>query len=175
MHYHWPDVIVDAERALQMRAAMVAALKHAEWTEDELGARPVDWCATVDASVYASGLRLPGAPKATVCHHCGGKNSTHWNCMTCSNMRYLYDAAVWRLRTVLVGEAVDPDLTHHLGARATFLLKKTTVRAPEGTPLTEGYRVFDGCPPVKTKRKRGGGGCACCCAAARGARSKAPL
>ena len=94
--------------------------------------------------------------------------------MTCSNMRYLYDAAVWRLRTVLVGEAVDPDLTHHLGARATFLLKKTTVRAPEGTPLTEGYRVFDGCPPVKTKRKRGGGGCACCCAAARGARSKPP-
>lgn len=159
VHYHWPDVIVDAERALRMRAAMIVALERTEWTEDELGARPIDWCETVDESVYASGLRLLGAPKAKMCHQCRGKTAT--NCLLCGNSRYLYDGAVYGLRTVLVGEAVDPDLTHSLGANATLLLKRTTVRAPEGTPLTEGYRVFVGCPPVDNGRKRKAGGGSC--------------
>ena len=156
VHFHWPNVIVDAERALRMRAAMIVALEREEWQED-LGARPVDWVETVDESVYASGLRLLGAPKAKMCHQCRGKSGVH--CTVCANMRYLYDPAVYGLRTVLVGEAVDPDQTRSLGANAVRLLRATTVRAPEGTALTEGYRVFVGCPPAETGRKRKG--CAC--------------
>lgn len=154
VHLHWPRLLVDVERALRMRTAAVVALEREDWT-DALGDASVDWEETVDASVYSGGLRPVGAIKAKKCTTCRSKADDEL-CEVCGKLRYVYDRTSYGLRTVLVGGEVDAEATRSLRANAVRLVKNTTVRAPEGTALTEGFRVFVGCPALPAAKKRKG-------------------
>lgn len=68
LHAHWSPCVVDVARAYQMRRGVVLAFaRHASELASFLGVEleEADWEDIVDESVYNTGLRMLGAPKAT--------------------------------------------------------------------------------------------------------------
>lgn len=145
-HIHWPDLIVDIDRAYELRQSMIAALDVVDWSA-YLGDAQVDWEDTFDRSVYRGGLRMIGAPKAKLCPECKGKKGV---CGTCGNMHngYLMDDSVYELCLVMTGTEESPDVMRSLRANLQRLLLKTSVRVSDDVPLTDGYQRYLGCPRV---------------------------
>jgi hypothetical protein len=149
VHLHWPELIVDVDRAFEIRESLIAGLERAAWAH-LLGTDPVPWRDAVDEAVYSGGLRMVGAPKASKCSECRGARE---GCAACKRSGHVYDAAAYGLCTVLRGQQVDDGARNALASNFVNLLRRTTVRAPDTARLTEGYARYAGCPVVVPQRR----------------------
>lgn len=164
LHLHWPKLVVDVDRARQIRLAMVHALDFLDWT-DALGTSRVDWDDALDDGAYRTGLRMVGAPKASPCKTCAKDKPVH--CGECwkINNNHVVDERAYEFCTCLTGVDVDVALTRRLAGNATYLVQQTSVRCKDAsTPRTEPYAVYANCPKVvdapsaKRRKTTGGGG-----------------
>ena len=161
LHLHWPEVVVEVDQARQILESMTAGLDREVWTE-ALGVARVDWEEALDRSVYNTGLRVIHCPKARKCTACNGKADAP--CSTCGelNNRHEIDPRVYRFAMALQGGALSDEYRRELHAPLTRLVKATSVRVDTRfvNEVTPGYRIYDGCPPVRAgaggKRKRPG-------------------
>lgn len=161
LHMHWPDLFVKNENALQMRASIISALERQCWFE-HLGTNRVDWDTVFDEKVYgtgdssASSLRVVGAPKASPCRVCknGKERST---CSSCATRGYEIDPSHYKMCLAFRGVEEDADLTRKLASNFYSLLKETSVRGdPERTTISEGWKVYPGCPAVSSQAGKKG-------------------
>lgn len=145
IHLHWPDLMVDIERAYYIRASMIAGLDRFDWTH-ELGAPQQNWEGILDHSVYKGGLRMVGAPKAVKCSNCKARTSS--SCHVCGNRNggYIINPSTYAFHLAVRGENVDEALTANIRPNMRKWIDYTTVRAKMGTPLTPGYARYTGCP-----------------------------
>ena len=148
IHIHWPNVIVDVDRARQIRVGMISGLNK---VKSELGNPNLEDC--VDAAVYNTGLRMIGAPKASKCKAC--KKNSHDPCDVCHrlNFRHIIDPRAYGLRMALEGAQRSFEYEQSLRNKTALLVRSTSVRTNK--PLTEPYKVYEGGPSVPdAKRKR---------------------
>lgn len=153
VHLHWPDLLVTIDRALELRASMVAGLEREDWSVD-LCTSEVAWDEVVDEGVYSGGLRMVGAPKARKCPKCKAVRNTPCDVCCGNNNGHVIDAqSKYGLRMVLLGGVVDADARASLAANLVRLVKATSVRAPKTAEETPGYQRYVGAPVVSRKRK----------------------
>ena len=144
VHFHWPNLFVDIDRAYELRQSFIAGLDLENW-EEHFQEHRLDWDKQIDASVYRGGLRMLGTPKAKKCSSCTKSDCT---CITCGGCGYTYILKAYEIHSLVLNGAVDSDLTSSLKGNFGLALEATTVRANENTLLTSGYRRYEGCPPV---------------------------
>ena len=154
VHIHLPNLLVTAERALDMREGILMGLNMNDWTVELGEARP-NWADIVDKNVYGSSLRMIGAPKATKCDACKHDD----RCIVCRrlNNKYVIDLRVYLLRLAFrEGTRSDEmfrELTQSVVPRT--LVERVSVRA-DGKAETPHFKLYDGCPRRSTKPgKRG--------------------
>lgn len=171
MHFHWPDVIVIVEKALQIRNGIVRGLDLVDDWTPYFGARSLDWEEIIDKAVYrphhrderSGGLRLVGAPKARKCTDCrfpmakrprkqgassaitGVEDEVIPFCTTCENKNehYIVDDNVYTLTDVLVDSEVNEELCARINGNLVRLLRLTSVRAPDVVQETSGYVLYE--------------------------------
>ena len=162
LHLHWPEVIVEVDQARQILESMTGGLDRETWT-DALGVARVDWEEALDRSVYNTGLRVLHCPKARKCAACNGRADAP--CSACGelNNRHEIDPRVYGFCMALEGGARSEAYARELHAPLTRLVRATSVRVDARAvhEVTPGYRVYDGCPPLRVgtaagKRKRPG-------------------
>lgn len=149
VHVHFPKLMVDVDAAFQIRIGVLNGLTSytGSW-EEVLGSNPGDeWNNIVDEAVYRTGLRMPGAPKATKCRSCPPKDEGVCSVCRGQNRGYVIDPRVYTLCMVLdaAGER-DSERERALRGNMVRFLSKCTVRAPPDAALTEGYSIYPGCP-----------------------------
>ena len=162
VHLHWPDVCVKQDGALRMRASMVAALDRETW-EADLGVSKVDWADVFDESVYGTpserasgGLRVVGAPKASLCPECKNVSDRVSRCETCFKRGHVIDERHYKLFEVLRGDGVDEEWTRRLRNSWYMLLQMTNIRSdPDAHDTTDGWLPYVGCPAPEPKDERG--------------------
>jgi hypothetical protein len=166
LHLHWPSLLVNIDRARELRESIIAGLERVEgWAALLLGEQgegqvAVDWRDAVDASVLRNhgGLRMVGAPKASKCRDCHGSRD-RGACATCGRHHncHVIDPAAYGLFAVLRGEALDEAHRVRLAANLCLLLRATSVRTEKQTE-TPGYRPYPGCPRVRAEEFPAAGG-----------------
>lgn len=174
LHLHWPKMLVNYDRACQMRLSVVNALQREHWPElgeanpvdpaataSTLSIRSIPWCDVVDERVYqraenGGGLRMVHAPKATECKECTIRSASCGNCKRRNN-GCIVDPAFYKLCTVLQGGDVDVETTLRFRSNAVSLLRNTSVRCWANERETEPYVPYAGCPCVPTSSSSGGG------------------
>lgn len=157
-HLHWPRLVVRVDQAFQLRACAVIGLKRRSDWSSEFGIARLDWEDVLDEAVYrapgkeerSGGLRMIGAPKAQKCTSCRKSQTTH--CATCrgKNNRCVVDLASYspRFHVEFGGEGEGGDRDVPLPKNWKQLLYLTSVRCEADSPLTQGYRPYEGCPLV---------------------------
>ena len=114
LHVHWPKIIVDRDRACQIREACIHALDLKDCWQVLLGVDRVDWDDVLDAAPFndGGGLRMVGCPKATacVCKKRKKKDEDECDCYSdgrCwgQNNQCVVDARAYELFTVMKGES----------------------------------------------------------------------
>lgn len=151
VHVHFPYIMVDVDRARQIRMGVLNGLISylGSW-EELLGIDPGDkWDDFVDDAVYNTGLRMIGSPKATKCKLCIPSGSCKDGCRG-QNKRFIIDTRVYGLCMALGADGErDTDYENSLKNMCN-LLTKCSVRAPPGTTPTEGYAIYPGCPQLSS-------------------------
>lgn len=139
VHVYFKNVLVDEERALSMRYAIVSELHH---THKHLA----DWDKVIDDAVYrkgTGGLRMPGSKKLAPCQECRGFNGMrNPNCPNMCDERGR--ACVGRqYRFFGLISDVDDEMTdsyrRSLASSWASLLSSTSLRRADGTALSNGY------------------------------------
>ena len=162
VHFHWPEICIKREQALAMRVSMIAALERTDWT-DLFGTAGVDWDEVFDESVYGKtddaikGLRMVGAPKATTCKHCSKNTETKMVCNQCGGRGHIIDPGHYVAFETFRGQDLDENDTRLYKNNFTKLLLATNIRCDdkEYTEVTDGWKVYPGCPVVREKDARG--------------------
>lgn len=154
VHLHFPSIMVDVDSARQIRMGVLNGLISylGSW-EELLGIDPADkWDDFVDDAVYNTGLRMLFSPKATKCKLCiPGSGSCKKPGCCGQNKRYIIDTRVYGLCMVLGADGErDVDYEGSLSSNTCNLITKCSVRAPEGTAVTQGYAIYPGCPQLTT-------------------------
>lgn len=154
VHLHFPYIMVDVDSARQIRMGVLNGLISylGSW-EELLGIDPGDkWDDFVDDAVYNTGLRMLFSPKATKCKLCiPGSGSCKKPGCCGQNKRYIIDTRVYRLCMALGADGeVDAEYERSLKGNRCNLITKCSVRAPDGTELTQGYAIYPGCPQLTT-------------------------
>ena len=154
VHIHFPYIMVDVDRARQIRMGVLNGLiSHLGSWKELLGIDPGDkWDDFIDDAVYNTGLRMLFSPKATKCKLCiPGSGSCKKGCQG-QNKNYIIDTRVYQLCMALdAGGERDTEYERSLNSNVCNLLTKCSVRAPMGTPPTEGYAIYPGCPQLTSK------------------------
>tara|TARA_B110001450_G_scaffold257061_1_gene290814 strand:+ start:17575 stop:18888 length:1314 start_codon:yes stop_codon:yes gene_type:complete len=150
VHVHFPRIIVDVDSARQIRMGVLNGLAYSliSWTEI-LGVDPGDdWNDIVDDSVYNTGLRMVGAPKATKCREC--KPSQVTSCSSChrQNNRYVIDDRYYKICMSLDADGKRNAEQEKLLRNWARLFTSCTVRTRNGTLPTQGYAIYPGCPQL---------------------------
>jgi len=181
LHIHWPNLIVNVDQAVQMRESIVSGLEAENYKEDtaldlrrnsEVCSPFIAWDVAIDSKVYnkhpnSGGLRLVFAPKAEKCKepHCPGKAKgksdlcPHHPRDAARERRggHIYDDSVYKADFYLSNGAVDEERTTEYRRSALKTLSDTSVRNYRGKPLTDGFKVYSGCPPVPDQKKKRNG------------------
>ena len=177
VHVHWSPCVVDVARAYQMRKGVVLAFaRHAHRLQDcfglELG--EAEWDEIVDESVYNTGLRMIGAPKAVQVRTHGAAVPYRYqktNSETNQTKFFAVDPQAYDVHLMLRGdEVVDYFGTCDLQERrethfikfTTQALRETSVRCRDDVELTPNFFAHSGlhtvtqpAPGGAGKRKRG--------------------
>lgn len=160
VHLHWPHLHVNTDKALQLRLAMIEGLYQRRELDALLGfeaGRP-PWEVMVDESVYNSGLRMVGAPKASKCV-CFGKSDVI-ACDKCkrNNNQHIIDPSVYVFRMAMGADGARlAPLEHRLASNLIYLLKSTSVRLNQDAAETPGFKAYEGAPALvsrETGKKR---------------------
>ena len=178
-HIHWNPCVVDVTRALQIRRGVVLALSR---EQEELSALfgtklgEAEWDSFVDESVYNTGLRMIGAPKACQVRNLGA--AVPYRYQITNNARnetkfFAVDNSYYELDFIYEnGRCVEHFLEdgmpicrdERLFTRFTEkALKATSVRCHDDEELTEGFFAHSGLHTVQStalqppgsKKKRG--------------------
>lgn len=151
VHLHWPNLLVDREQARQLLAGMNAGLGLcAKWPA--LMGTAVSWEEVLDASVYSTGLRLVGAPKARKCA-CAQADRNF--CDICGGVGHVYNTRAYTLRTVVQGDAVDERALRKYTVNVEKLVFLTSVRT-HISEVTPGFARYHLCPQPPNEKKRNG-------------------
>lgn len=150
VHLHWHNLHVNTDKALQLRLAMIEGLYQRQDLDALLGfdetSRP-PWEQMVDESVYNSGLRMVGAPKASKCV-CFGKSGII-SCGKCkrNNNQHIIDPSTYGFHMAVIADGSrDMAMEKRLGANVLYLLKITSVRLNQDATETEGFKAYEGAP-----------------------------
>ena len=143
---------------------MTGGLDRETWT-DALGVARVDWEEALDRSVYNTGLRVLHCPKARSAPRAHQKPTRRARPAASSTTATRSTRASTARANVkaLERRARAASSARELHAPLTRLVRATSVRvdARAEHEVTPGYRVYDGCPPLRVgtaagKRKRPG-------------------
>jgi hypothetical protein len=153
IHLHFPYIMVDIDRARQIRMGVLNGLISylGSW-EELLGIDPGDkWDDMVDDAVYNTGLRMLFSPKATKCKLCPpGSGSCQEPGCRGQNKKHIIDTRVYKFCMALGADGeIDADYARSLENKCN-LITKCSVRAPMGTEITQGYAIYPGCPRLTT-------------------------
>ena len=159
IHMHWPFLHVTTEKAFQLRLAMIEGL----YQNKELDAllrfeskRPA-WEVMVDESVYNTGLRMVGSPKAKRCE-CKGKSVLSCDKCKRNNNQCIIDPSVYVFHMAISPDGSrDASQEPRLSQNFMYLLKMTSVRLHQDAKETPGFKVYEGAPAVisrETGKKR---------------------
>lgn len=178
-HIHWKPCVVDVTRALQIRRGVVLALSR---EQEELSALfrtklgEAEWDSFVDESVYSTGLRMIGAPKACQVRSLGAAVPYRFQITNPARNEtkfFAVDNSYYELEFIYKnGECVEHFVENDMiicRDERLFLkftekaLKATSVRCPDDEVLTEGYFAHSGLHTVQSatlqplggKKKRG--------------------
>jgi hypothetical protein len=181
LHIHWPNLIVNVDQAVQMRESIVSGLEAENYKEDtaldlrrnsDICSPFIAWDIAIDSKVYnkhpnSGGLRLVFAPKAEKCKepHCPGKAKgksdlcPHHPRDATRERRggHVYDDSMYKVDFYISNGEVNTERTLEYKRSARKTLADTSVRNYCGKPLTEGFKVYSGCPPVPDQKKKRNG------------------
>lgn len=148
MHIHFPNLLVKGDQARQIRLGIINGLIVMTWKE-EFGIERPDWDTVIDHQVYTNGLRMVGAPKALKCKTCGAKPEIR-ACKECFKMNFGHHIIphVYLLSMAFENGGVSQEYYDLLKKNTNRLVRATSVRS-EHLEETEGYKVYDGCPPYQ--------------------------
>jgi hypothetical protein len=140
MHIVFPYLVVNQEQAFSMGQAITCKFT-TEVGNIGLGKT---WRDIIDNSVYLSnGLRMPGSRKCAKCPHCKGKR-----CEKCHDMGKVDLGRVYDLVSVFTGEKYDKGMLSRLRGNMCQMLLHCTIRQPEATASTPGWKKWAGCPSL---------------------------
>ena len=149
IHIYVPHVLVSHEEALLMRESIVAAL-------DREIPNVTDWADAFDNNPFSNesgGLRMIGAPKATKCEECNGKNSAQCvACMGSGNILNNEQSYTFRACLDKTG-SLDARLTRKLTENVDALVRCATVRSSQ-LSTSEDWQCTPGCPEFMPLRDR---------------------
>ena len=151
VHLHWPKLLVDREQARQLLAGMNAGLGLCDKWPALLGTQ-VAWEDVLDASVYSTGLRVVGAPKA---RKCACSQADRNFCEACGGVGHLYNSRAYMLRTVVQGDVVDETALRKYRANPRRIVDYTSVRTKH-SEVTPGFERYHLCPQPPHEKKRKG-------------------
>lgn len=145
IHFHWPQVIVDIDQALQIRTSLIAALEFVQDWEPHFGSKELNWEKFVDEAVYRTGLRVVGAPKAKPCPICkgGSKHCGEGGCGRKNEFKII-DPSYYDFYRAFLGDEDHPKLNESLKTNKMDLVMKTSVRTD--ATKSQLYTVYPGCP-----------------------------
>lgn len=157
VHLHWPAVVLEVDAAQHIRVNIVHALHFvSDWTS-RLGVRTPPWDDIVDRAIFDNpmgGLRMVGAPKVRRCA-CHGTDAAACDVCHFRNKQYVSDANPYQLTSVVVDgadAAAREEILRHYKSNTIRMLRALSVRRDVTTPLTPGFRPFDGCVPPEAPR-----------------------
>ena len=150
VHLVMPGLVVDRERALDLRNTFVAHLREAfPGTTTEF------WLQVCDASVYndaTSGLRMVGSNKMRSCKVCFNHSERRRKCADCVFTGKVDVGRPYSVRAVYDGDVRNECLTDkmrkslHLAVRYSSIRTAAADRGP--TALHPAWTRFQGCPSV---------------------------
>lgn len=146
VHVYCKNVIVDLDKALQMRYAIVSQLVHDH--------RSVAWSDIIDVAVYRTGLRMVGSMKLENCPLCKAvTGQADRRCENrCDDKGRVCAFRQYRFYDLLSDAPEEENATWRTSLREWgALLTATSLRTNAGA--TPGYRVFKGCPSVPASDK----------------------
>ena len=157
IHLHWPNVVLEVDTAQHIRVNVVHALHYeSDWTS-WLGVHTPPWDDIVDRAIFDNpmgGLRMVGSPKVRRCA-CYGTDAVACDVCHLRNKQYVSDDNPYWLTSVVVDGADAAErqaVLRSYTSNTVRMLRALSVRRDENTPLTPGFRPFDGCVPPEPPR-----------------------
>ena len=153
LHLHFPNLIVDKERALLFREACIAALQRDfPFSKEEM---PEGWEGVVDYTVYeANGLRMLKSSKFFKC-----KCNKKLGCTECDGTKKITTERSYDVQYVLNGDdgSINDAETTKAKDNFVYAIELASIRVPKETKLDERFQKYVGCPSIKivTKSYRG--------------------
>lgn len=148
-HLYWPDLIVDYDTAMAIRAGIISGLDSLPWSED-FGSMSMDWEDILDTAVYCKtntggGLRMVGAPKAVPCPNSGCVREEAMNCPCFDTDGKVIDTGnVYNATHEMVDGTLRPFYSTANTSITVRTLQATSIRCPEPTPATTGFAPYPG-------------------------------
>lgn len=152
LHLHFPNLIVDKEKALLLRASCIAGLQRAyPFTKEDM---PDGWDGVIDSCVYeANGLRMLESLKFIKCE-CKSKVG----CENCQGTKKLAVKFGYQAKYVIDGSGKLNDTeTERVTSNLRYALSRVSIRTREGAAPHEAFRRYEGCPSHKKSSKRQNG------------------